>query len=124
MPTRLRHCIPLPASRMDACPGIPCHSLKEVPRDERLLRKAPRGVVSLTSTKARGVVCHAVGELVGWVGIEPTTTALKGRCSTAELPTRLYAGARSLHDLCTTLAGRKAVARRVRKSSRNKAFAP
>src|SRR4051812_29507926 len=25
---------------------------------------------------------------VGWVGLEPTTNALKGRCSTIELPTR------------------------------------
>jgi hypothetical protein len=24
---------------------------------------------------------------VGWVGLEPTTNALKGRCSTIELPT-------------------------------------
>ena len=28
-------------------------------------------------------------EGVGWVGLEPTTNALKGRCSTIELPTRL-----------------------------------
>ena len=27
--------------------------------------------------------------MVGWVGLEPTTNALKGRCSTIELPTRL-----------------------------------
>ncbi len=26
---------------------------------------------------------------LGWVGLEPTTNALKGRCSTIELPTRL-----------------------------------
>ena len=26
---------------------------------------------------------------VGWVGLEPTTNALKGRCSTIELPTRI-----------------------------------
>ncbi len=26
--------------------------------------------------------------VVGWVGLEPTTNALKGRCSTIELPTR------------------------------------
>jgi hypothetical protein len=26
---------------------------------------------------------------VGWVGLEPTTNALKGRCSTVELPTRV-----------------------------------
>jgi hypothetical protein len=26
---------------------------------------------------------------VGWVGLEPTTNALKGRCSTIELPTRV-----------------------------------
>jgi hypothetical protein len=25
---------------------------------------------------------------LGWVGLEPTTNALKGRCSTIELPTR------------------------------------
>ncbi len=25
---------------------------------------------------------------MGWVGLEPTTNALKGRCSTIELPTR------------------------------------
>jgi hypothetical protein len=30
---------------------------------------------------------HAMGK-VGWVGLEPTTNALKGRCSTIELPTR------------------------------------
>jgi hypothetical protein len=30
----------------------------------------------------------AVLEGLGWVGIEPTTNALKGRCSTIELPTR------------------------------------
>src|SRR4051812_32292411 len=28
------------------------------------------------------------GEGGGWVGLEPTTNALKGRCSTIELPTR------------------------------------
>ncbi len=28
------------------------------------------------------------GESLGWVGLEPTTNALKGRCSTIELPTR------------------------------------
>jgi hypothetical protein len=27
-------------------------------------------------------------DIVGWVGLEPTTNALKGRCSTVELPTR------------------------------------
>jgi hypothetical protein len=27
---------------------------------------------------------------VGWVGLEPTTNALKGRCSTIELPTRVH----------------------------------
>lgn len=26
---------------------------------------------------------------MGWVGLEPTTNALKGRCSTIELPTRV-----------------------------------
>ena len=26
---------------------------------------------------------------MGWVGLEPTTNALKGRCSTIELPTRI-----------------------------------
>ena len=26
---------------------------------------------------------------VGWAGLEPATNALKGRCSTIELPTRL-----------------------------------
>ncbi len=26
---------------------------------------------------------------MGWVGLEPTTNALKGHCSTIELPTRL-----------------------------------
>jgi hypothetical protein len=26
---------------------------------------------------------------LGWVGLEPTTNALKGRCSTIELPTRI-----------------------------------
>jgi hypothetical protein len=26
---------------------------------------------------------------MGWVGLEPTTNALKGRCSTVELPTRV-----------------------------------
>jgi hypothetical protein len=27
-------------------------------------------------------------QMMGWVGLEPTTNALKGRCSTIELPTR------------------------------------
>jgi hypothetical protein len=27
---------------------------------------------------------------MGWVGLEPTTNALKGRCSTIELPTRKF----------------------------------
>jgi hypothetical protein len=27
--------------------------------------------------------------VVGWVGLEPTTNALKGRCSTIELPTHV-----------------------------------
>lgn len=29
---------------------------------------------------------------MGWVGLEPTTNALKGRCSTIELPTRRERG--------------------------------
>lgn len=39
--------------------------------------------------------------VVGWVGLEPTTNALKGRCSTIELPTRAtYAcAAQTLHCL-------------------------
>src|SRR5262252_5158486 len=67
--------------------------LKEVPEGARKLRGGHRRAVSLTT----GFVRHVVGQMVGWVGIEPTTTALKGRCSTAELPTRTRR-ARSLHD--------------------------
>ena len=29
---------------------------------------------------------------MGWEGLEPSTNALKGRCSTIELPTRLFTG--------------------------------
>ena len=32
-------------------------------------------------------VCKS-GRGVGWEGLEPSTNALKGRCSTIELPTR------------------------------------
>ena len=67
--------------------------------------------------------CHAVGQMVGWVGIEPTTTALKGRCSTAELPTRPSEGAQSTR-LFTRLALHEAIASRVRNPCQNKAFAP
>ena len=33
---------------------------------------------------------NVVEEKMGWVGLEPTTNALKGRCSTIELPTRRF----------------------------------
>ena len=36
-------------------------------------------------------VCGPCGE-VGWEGLEPSTNALKGRCSTIELPTRWRGG--------------------------------
>jgi hypothetical protein len=29
---------------------------------------------------------------MGWAGLEPATNALKGRCSTIELPTRVLGG--------------------------------
>ena len=32
------------------------------------------------------------GRGVGWEGLEPSTNALKGRCSTIELPTRWKGG--------------------------------
>ena len=38
---------------------------------------------------------------VGWVGIEPTTNALKGRCSTFELPSHVARGQRI--ELCQQL---------------------
>jgi hypothetical protein len=33
---------------------------------------------------------------LGWVGLEPTTNALKGRCSTIELPTRQETSSESI----------------------------
>src|SRR5262245_39195318 len=51
-------------------------SLKEVRRSALILRGRRHRPVGL----ATGSFCHAVGQMVGWVGIEPTTTALKGRC--------------------------------------------
>jgi hypothetical protein len=33
---------------------------------------------------------------LGWVGLEPTTNALKGRCSTIELPTRREVSSESI----------------------------
>jgi hypothetical protein len=33
---------------------------------------------------------------MGWVGLEPTTNALKGRCSTIELPTRQETSSESI----------------------------
>ena len=41
--------------------------------------------------KTRRISIHAGCEVfrgLGWVGLEPTTNALKGHCSTIELPTR------------------------------------
>ncbi len=36
--------------------------------------------------------------MVGWVGFEPTTNGLKGRCSTAELPTLIRLAWARLQD--------------------------
>ena len=42
---------------------------------------------------SEGIPCiHADNRVksgMGWAGLEPATNALKGRCSTIELPTRL-----------------------------------
>jgi hypothetical protein len=35
-------------------------------------------------------------KFMGWVGLEPTTNALKGRCSTVELPTRQETSSESI----------------------------
>jgi hypothetical protein len=51
-------------------------------------RLAASGAVSL---EKRG------GQIqLGWVGLEPTTNALKGRCSTIELPTRQETSSESI----------------------------
>jgi hypothetical protein len=34
--------------------------------------------------------------VLGWVGLEPTTNALKGRCSTVELPTHQETSSESI----------------------------
>ncbi len=56
----------------------------------------PSGTVvllSLLCSAEEGIASHAYLETrcarsrLGWVGLEPTTNALKGRCSTIELPT-------------------------------------
>src|SRR6185436_21182716 len=86
--------------------------LKEMHGAARNFRGAVRRPVGLTTSGFR----HAVGRMVGWVGIEPTTTALKGRCSTAELPTRDSEGAQSTRSF--------AITRGVGNSCGNKAFAP
>ena len=36
---------------------------------------------------------------MGWLGLEPRTNALKGRCSTIELPTRQETSSESITDL-------------------------
>ena len=40
--------------------------------------------------RREGYICKPCsGRFLGWVGLEPTTNALKGRCSTIELPTQI-----------------------------------
>ena len=46
-------------------------------------------------------VCECLRGL-GWVGLEPTTNALKGRCSTIELPTRERRKSSGLMSCCNT----------------------
>lgn len=42
------------------------------------------------SARIRTVVIKpTIRKIVGWDGLEPSTNALKGRCSTIELPTQL-----------------------------------
>jgi hypothetical protein len=49
---------------------------------------AASGITRRAAIEARFPVKMGLQMGVGWVGLEPTTNALKGRCSTIELPTR------------------------------------
>ena len=54
---------------------------------ETLLEVLGRSNVMTPARTAEDIdPCHSKKK-VGWVGLEPTTNALKGRCSTIELPT-------------------------------------
>ena len=55
-----------------------------------LQQMAGRECENITQAASRAFILQVTEgkRKLGWVGLEPTTNALKGRCSTIELPTR------------------------------------
>ena len=63
---------------------------------------ARRKALATASGRKVDLIENRLQNVVGRVGLEPTTNGLKGRCSTTELPTHSTAPSKNLRQPCST----------------------